>query len=450
MQLTSKASIKKKLKVATCTLLTATAVNASDVQSVEVKETPKKSFFGKALETVSEKLKKWEFDVGLLFYKEPERVQAVEPAIQARREFGDEKFLTLKLVVDTLTGASHNGASPSSKVQTFTTPSGSATYTANANEAPLDSTFKDTRIALSTSWEQPLARNWKGSVGASASNEYDYFSSGINGSIAKDLNQKNTTISLGLGVFYDTIKPVGDIPTPLATMVSPGVTQPRGESSDTKTIIDTVLGMTQVINRRTLMQFNYSLSASSGYLTDPYKVISVIDATNGATLGDASSFIYEKRPESRTKHSLYWLTKHHLSGDTIDFSYRYMWDDWEIKSHTFDLRYRWRFSKQKRYLEPRVRYYSQTEAEFYKTSIRSTTSTPEFLSADYRLGDMDAITLGLKYGQDLDNGHSWSLRLEYYLQTGNALPDGGAIGSQVGVDLYPDVDAVIAQAIYSF
>ena len=80
----------------------------------------------------------------------------------------------------------------------------------------------------------------------------------------------------------------------------------RQGDSDSKTLTDVLLGVTQVINKRTIMQFNYSLSSSSGYLTDPYKLLSVIDATTGKTAVDVSGapiYVYEQRPDSRTKHA---------------------------------------------------------------------------------------------------------------------------------------------------
>jgi len=43
--------------------------------------------------------------------------------------------------------------------------------------------------------------------------------------------------------------------------------------------------------------------------------------------------------------------KYHLNKDIVDLSYRYMWDDWGISSHTFNMRYRWMLGN-KHYLFP--------------------------------------------------------------------------------------------------
>lgn len=64
----------------------------------------------------------WQFDAAVLYYGEDNgRVQATEPVISATRHFNNEKALNLKLVVDTLTGASPSGATPSVEAQTNTT-----------------------------------------------------------------------------------------------------------------------------------------------------------------------------------------------------------------------------------------------------------------------------------------------------------------------------------------
>ena len=42
-----------------------------------------------------------------------------------------------------------------------------------------------------------------------------------------------------------------------------------------------MLGLTEVMTRRWLMQLNYSYDAQSGYQNDPYRIISVVDPISG-------------------------------------------------------------------------------------------------------------------------------------------------------------------------
>jgi outer membrane receptor for ferrienterochelin and colicin len=125
-----------------------------------------------------------------------------------------------------------------------------------------------------------------------------------------------------------------------------------------------------------------------------------------------------------------------------------MTDDWEIDSHTLELRYRWPFDGRS-YLEPHVRYYTQSHADFYRTSLDGTQALPMYASADYRLGEFDAITIGLKYGRKTQSGNEWSARLEYYVSDGS-VPGELLIGDQGDREIYPNLDAIIAQFSYSF
>jgi hypothetical protein len=74
---------------------------------------------------------------------------------------------------------------------------------------------------------------------------------------------------------------------------------------------------------------------------------------------------------------------------------------------------------------------------------------PAYATADHRLGEFDGLTLGIKYGKETGRDREWSARVEYYTQTGTPAP-GSAVGTLAGFDLYPDLDAVIAQFSYSF
>ncbi len=387
----------------------------------------------------------WEIDTSILYYQESDnRVTAFEPVLNIRKEFKGNRFANFKLVIDSLTGATPNGASPSNTPQTFTRPSGNGSYTIAAGETPLDDSFLDTRVALSGSWTQDLDRLTRATVGGNLSVEFDFRSIGLNASLSRDFNQRNTTLSFGLAGEFDTINPEGGIPIPLAAMLPAGQAPARQGQDESKTVIDAIVGLTQVINRETLMQFNYGLSQSSGYHSDPFKILSRVDGNTGATI----DYIFENRPDSRMKHSFYWLTRYHFTRDVLGTSYRFFIDDWGILSHTLDMTYRWKL-KDKHFLEPHLRYYQQTEADFYRVGVSNNAPLPNKASADYRLAAFTAYTVGFSYGWDFRDASSILVRLEYYIQTGNSSHD-AAIGLQKNQDLFPDLQATILQIQYSF
>lgn len=261
----------------------------------------------------------------------------------------------------------------------------------------------------------------------------------------------------GASAGVDSIDPVGGKPIAFGVMQEADATQPRDGSNDTKSLFDVIVGVTQVVDQNSLFQLNYSLSQSSGYLTDPYKIISVVDPVTGRPLftnvnePNLPTVVYENRPDSRLKHSIFGQYKRYIGGDVLDASYRLMVDDWGITSHTIDLRYRWKMGDTL-YIEPHVRVYQQSAADFYTPFFVDGTqplagNDKVEASADYRLGEFNGYTFGAELGQDTAN-NSWSVALEYYLQTGNE-PD-GTFGELTRQELYPDVDAVMLRVVYDF
>lgn len=421
----------------------------------------------------------WQFDTAILYYGESDaRVKAAEGIFSARKAFDTDEYLDLKITFDTLTGASPTGAVPQPTVQTYTRPSGEGSYQVEPGVTPLDDTFKDTRVQLNAQWTQPVLDDYTVSSGAHFSKEYDYLSLGINASLARDFNQKNTTVSTGFSFSHDSLSPEGGRPIAFASMPmasgehddddngqGDGQGEGNGNGEDehslsrqngdgSKNIVDVLFGVTQVINRQTIMQFNYSYSASNGYLTDPFKMLSVVN-----NQGLTQDLLYENRPDKRTKHSFYWQTKYHFDNDAdvapiLDFSYRYMTDSWDIASHTLDTKLRFDFDNGT-YLEPHVRYYQQSGAEFYQPFLNQgellnqSQQIPSFASADHRIGEFTAYTVGVKYGVPLSSGNSMAFRIEYYQQdpsnSGYDKP-----GVLQGYDLNPSLSAIILQMSYSF
>ena len=429
--------IKTQMSLATCTLLQIAAPSAQAEES------------------------EWDVETAILFYSEgSSRVSAVEPAIYAGRELGDDQRIDLRLVVDVLTGATPVGAHASSVAQTFTTPSGKDSYTVKPGETPLDDSFEDTRVAFGVDWEIGLDRLSRLTLGGNLSNEYDYQSLGLSMTYARDFNDRNTTLSASVGFSNDTIEPEGNIPSELLPMVVEDGNKNREDTDDDKTISDFMVGITQVISRNTIMQLNFSLGTTDGYQNDPFKIVTVVDPATGlpATASGSNFFdtatsgnlpyVYEKRPDTRDRTVLYFKTVHHLDEDVIHFSYRYYDDDWEITSHTFDLKYRYELENS--YLQPHVRFYTQHAAEFYTHNLALGTDvdpgtgavSQDYASNDYRLAESETLTVGLKYGIPLSNESEFSIRGEFISQT---VDDGSVPGGEET----PDLDAIVLQVNYS-
>jgi hypothetical protein len=426
MQLNAGASIRGALALATCTLLgTSLQDSRADASADD-----------------------WRVDGGVLYYSEQDRVTVVEPVFFLRKKTGEDRYFNARLIFDTMSGASANGATATNTAQTFTSPSGTTTYTTPAGETPLYK-FSDERVALAIEWERPFGRERQIVYGINASVESDYMSVGLSTMLLQNFNDKLTTLTTGLSANYDSVSPDGGVPVPmqlLSTVVAPppgGEEEGDDEGGESKSTLDAIIGVTQVLTRRALTQFNYSIGLSSGYLNDPYKVISVVDGSSGATV----DYRFESRPDSRLRQSLYWKYVYHLPRDVVHFAYRYYWDDWSITAHTADLHYRFELFGRS-YLQPHLRYSAQTAADFYHHSLVSTAPVPANASADYRLGDLVTTTYGLKLGLPVGKSSEFSLRVESMKQTGDSYP-ADAIGVQRNFDLFPTINTTIAQITYT-
>lgn len=264
----------------------------------------------------------------------------------------------------------------------------------------------------------------------------------------QDFNDKLTTFTAGIAGSYDLVQPIGGVPVPMQLMYPAPPPPPSGGEDDGgeggkgKANVEGIVGLTQVLTRRLLTQFNYSVGYTSGYLTDPYKVVSVVDAS-----GASVNYRYESRPDNRIRQSVYWKTVYHLPHDVVHLSYRHYWDDWGVSADTVDLHYRLEFWKGS-YLQPHARYATQSAADFYTHSLLDTNPVPVHASADYRLGDLVTTTFGLKFGLPVGKSSELSMRLETMTQSGNSNL-ANAIGIQKGFDLFPTIHANIAQLTYT-
>lgn len=391
-----------------------------------------------------------QIDATGLLYGEANRTNVVEPAVRVTRLFPNGQSLSAQFELDVMTGASPTGAMPSGQIQTTTSASGTTT-TLPAGGLPM-STFQDLRGAFDLEWQRPLGPITT-TAGGHFSREKDYQSLGLSGQLSIDLFSRLTTLTLGGGLNRDGVFPVSttasntpggddarsvfaspvpslDHSAPLAVSADDG--QVRGPTRS-KHVTSALIGISQVLSRRWLMSVNASRTLENGYLTEPYKMVSLLDDN-----GDPASQIGENRPDHRHRTDVLAGSVYHLTKDVIYSSYRYYWDDWGVRSHTYDLKYRFELTDQ-RYVQPHVRYYVQSAADFFRFGVIHGPPVPEFVSSDARLGPLHSATIGATYGFQIPNyPGEFSVRAEYLRQWGDGHPK-GAVGNQRQFDLFPPV-----------
>jgi hypothetical protein len=386
-------------------------------------------------------------ETSVLIYSESQRVTAVEAVYDLNRHLKGPYSIGLTLTYDGLTGATPTGGAPSKIPQTITRPSGGTSTLVPAGQVPLDNTFKDNRFAIDAGITRQVGRLATLSFGGHASAERDYSSLGVNGGITRDFFRKNTTLGIAGSWFHDVTSPKGGAPIPFASV--PTDTVSTGERREhhpgkPKNINDLVVSLSQVIDRKTIFRVNYSYDRATGYLNDPYKVLSVVQGLTEPDPGEPLFNVYENRPDNRTKRAVFGEVRRSLGRNSVDLSYRYFWDTWGIRSHTIDLYYNFHVGDSSS-LEPHLRFYRQSRADFYHPFLVDSVPVPQFASADARLTKLNAFTIGLRYVFSIEAGSRLSLSAEYYSQRGDRSPP-ETFGTQSGYNLFPGLDAFLLRA----
>ena len=386
-------------------------------------------------------------DSALLYYQEDAgRVRAIESETGLTWNSASGLVVSGKYTYDALTGATPNGAVRSKQQQTFRPPSprrqriatearseggsdtttgASGIYEIKPGRLPVDAGFKDHRNAVDLGVTLPVADGLKLSVGGAGSWETDYTSYSGRIGLSKELFQKNTTASLGFNYESDQSRPFTGIPRPLSSMGDTVVGPARR-----KRVTSFVAGFTQVLTPGWLAQINWSHGLSKGYQTDPYKLVSLVDSTTG----DPFVYIYESRPNRRSRDSVYAGTKFALGSAVTDASVRWYRDSWGIKSWTFALSEHAPLGHSV-YVEPGIRYYQQTAARFFRNYLLIDQEAPNHVSADSRLGKFHAWTFALKAGAKIAPNLEIYGAAERYMQQGPRL-DRNAPGNLAKTDLF--------------
>jgi hypothetical protein len=317
---------------------------------------------------------------------ETSRYEVRTQQLELRAPFTDRTDLALEFVHESMSGATPWFVEPDGNGEPVQVMSGA--------------TVKDERQDLLGTGSYYLD-NGRLSLRGGLSTENDYFSGNGGVEAAIDFNEKTTTLSSGFGFSFDTIEPTD------ANLF------PTRVDEEEKQSYSMFASVSQVLNRAAALQSGLTLQHSTGFLSDPYKLISV----GGVNLADS-------RPD--TRNQLTWLTRYRqhferLAG-TLHADYRFYLDDWEIYSHTIELAWYQELFDRFR-LIPSLRYYDQSQASFYAPYFLALPSDG-LASSDYRLSPYGALSWKLKAEAALNDWPAhmdWIVGLawERYLSGGN-------------------------------
>jgi hypothetical protein len=273
------------------------------------------------------------------------------------------------------------------------------------------------------------------------SKEDDYRSNAVTAKVSREFNQKNTTVTGGVSFAFDEV---------LATDFTNNF-----ENRD-KDTLDVSVGVSQIVTRNTLVDFNLGYGRSTGYLSDPYRRISqdrtvVIDGPFGP-IPVTDTFDYsENRPSEQHRFVAKASVRQYFEevDGALKLSYRFFTNSDSVRGHTFELKWIQQVNEQLS-VTPYVRYYQQSEADYYYSSLTDTGVDGTDLidgsganySSDYRLSKMEALTYGVRMAWEVRSDLTLDLQLERYEMNG--------LDSQTPASFFPTANVVSVGAQWRF
>ena len=263
-------------------------------------------------------------------------------------------------------------------------------FTANYYEDMISSASID--VKLSASPYKETRRQYSGGVeylhgkstysaGYIYSNEPDYKANTAFVSVSQDMFGDLTTVTLGYRQGWDQV--FRDIKTSGGDIINDPTFREHADHRGYS------LGISQILTRNTIANFNYELLTDQGYLANPYRKIRYLSPGegNGYTLADQ---VY---PNTRTSNAASIQMKYYLPWRAaVSGQYRFFRDTWGIVAHTIETGYtqpwrQWVF-------DGTVRWYTQTHADFY-SDLFPRADYQNFMARDRELASFYDWTIGL-------------------------------------------------------
>ena len=363
-----------KLSAVVCSVLMASALQAEDYISVQY----------------------------MSYDEESGRTTIDAPSIELSKDFGPDYTLNIKYVHDAVSGASptyYDAASGASA----TIPQGTL-YRADIHYGAI--AYEDDRTSISAALTTRFASRDELTVGYSYSDENDYTSKELSAEYLHYLDSsKNSAVSLGASYQRNT----AEIYCFMGTSVCDGVSGASSKSVAKDIDVTSVeLGYTQVIDKTSLAKASLFAIHEEGFLTNPYMRV-VRDYATSPRITE------EKKPDTRNAVGITLeYTKSLSDALSAIASYRYYHDDWDITSHTLDIKLHYEMTEDLT-LGVGFRAYTQSAAEFF-SGKRDYFTTEAHASSDRRVSDFDALNYTITLDYKLSEKSSINASAGYYSQ----------------------------------
>lgn len=344
------------------------------------------------------------------YFEDDDRITVESWYLRGKLDFDSGTTVRGQYLYDAISGASPTGALP-------------------GGVQPFLADMEDERIGLLGAVAQRFGDH-RVELEIARSREEDYHSRSVALSDTWELNEKNTTLTLGASATDDSVAV-------------------RGLENQEKLACDLFVGIGQVLDKNTVVSANLTLGMQDGYLNDPYKsiqrtdILSLPDGIGGTIDIPVVNTYSENRPDSRFRQVLLLQGLRYFPqpGGALDASLRLSNDDYGVCSQTLQLE--WRHEVGERWtLAPFVRGHHQNAADFFHNTLDGVPianppdypggSSPHY-SSDYRLSSLVSLGLGLRVSFEISEAVTAYAAYERYEMRGSG--DDRAPGPA-----YPDAD----------
>jgi hypothetical protein len=209
------------------------------------------------------------------------------------------------------------------------------------------------------------------------SSESDYLAQQVGGRWNRDFRQQTVNLSFGSSWSWDEIEPAQDDDTH------------QGDAH--KTTLHWNAVMTEVVSPSMLVRYGVEYNLVNGLQHNPYRNV-YAGGTN----------VPERAPDMRQRRDAFVRVNQALPNrSSVKLSYRLYNDDWGVTSHevgtrlsqylTRGLAARWEY-----------RWYSQTAADFFRSTYTDINGVDGYRTGDYRLGVLSSHLFGGSLRADLE------------------------------------------------
>jgi hypothetical protein len=287
------------------------------------------------------------------------------------------------------------------------------------------------------------------------SDEPDFLSNFGSLNISHEFNDKLTTLSGGYGLTSNTITRGGMGHAAHADGHDHYGAAEYPALNEDSLFHNFNTSLSQVISKNTLVQSTASFTHQSGYLSNPYKYVYIRgeitpeeyyqmyadgDTVNWDEITQlevvGTELFREVRPDKRNIFSLSNRVNQYLPelDASIHFDYRFYTDDWNVNSHTFELK--WFQSLPGGFMvTPGIRYYSQSAAEFFAPYFLAPRADGHY-SSDFRLSAFGDLSGGVTVSKEFARGITLEAGIEYTTHAGDLKLGGGGVGDYADFNYY--------------